>query len=235
MINIPKIGHIYPIFILLSFIIPFIIIYFRNKDKYKSEYLFYGFLTVFICSVAGGFLFHFFTNNFAFGLSSYGGAIGFIIAAFLYPKLVSSEKYTNISDELCQKQHKHLRNEFLIHIPLLYSISKIACGLNGCCHGFEYSGLISVSYNGINSYFPVQFIETICFFLIYLAGVTLLENNKNKVLIILMISAMSKAALEYFRYGYSGININQIVSILFVVATIIILIKRRESNGKTTN
>lgn len=57
---------------------------------------------------------------------------------------------------------------FIYAAPLMYSIGKIGCFLSGCCEGFVYNGIGSVSYNYVPnptglSYFPIQIIESITF------------------------------------------------------------------------
>lgn len=229
MIHIPKIKYIYPIFILLSFIIPFLIIFFKNKDKYKKSVLFYSFLTAFLCAMIGGFIYNF-IFTFTFGLSSYGGAIGLILSVFIYDKIISKEKDLNISEEL----RRHLKEEYFMQIPLIYSISKLACGFGGCCYGFMYTGPLSVTYDGTNSFFPVQFLEVVYFFLIYFFTTHLLRKNPDKVYITFIISAIAKAALECFRSGYSGINGNQIVSLIIIIICLFILYQKGEKQVEKT-
>lgn len=224
MIQIPEIKNIYPAFILLSFIIPFSIIFIRNKNKYKKSVLFYSFLTAFLCAMTGGIIYHAITQfineiSLSLGLSSYGGAIGLILSVFIYDKILKKEKDLNVSDEL----RRNLKEEYLMHIPLIYSISKLACGFNGCCYGLMYTGSLSISYDNINSYFPIQFIEVVCFFSIYIFTTHLLRKNPDKVYITFVISAIVKAALECFRNGYSGININQTVSLFIIIVCLFIL------------
>lgn len=234
MILIPEIKLVYPIILLLSFIIPFILIYLRNKNKIKKEVLLDSFLTAFICSMSGGMLYHmiaeYITNKeFKFGLSAYGGAIGLILSVFLYNKLFLNGRPYRVSN----KVKNTLKSEYFVHIPLIYAIGKLACGFNGCCLGYASTGRISITYDNIISYFPVQFVETIVFFLIYLIGITVLKENKNKVLIIFILSAAAKACLECLRYGYTGFNINQVVSfIIIAVCTTLILTKRKPSKKK---
>lgn len=227
MIHIPEIKNIYPAFILLSFIIPFSIIFIKNKNKYKKSVLFYSFLTAFLCAMAGGIIYHTITQfidgiPLSLGLSSYGGAIGLILSVFIYDGILKNEKSLNISDEL----RRNLKEEYLMHIPLIYSISKLACGFNGCCYGFMYTGPLAVTYDGVNSHFPIQFIEVIYFFLIYFFTTHLLRKNPDKVYITFIISAIAKAALECFRNGYSGFNINQTVSLIIIIICLIILYKK---------
>lgn len=212
---IPKIKYIYPIFILLSFFIPFLIIYLKNLKikRYSKRFILYSFLCSFLCAIYGGFVVTIISSlitkhKIEFGLSSYGGAIGLILSIWVYKKIV---KKTHPSINT-----KPLSAEYITHIPLMYSISKLACGFNGCCVGIEYSGPLAVTYDGATSYLPFQFIETIIFLLIYLFTI----KKFNNIYFIILLSGISKFVFEFFRYGYTGLNINQIISLVFVVFAI---------------
>ena len=217
MIYIPEIPYIYPVCILLSFLITFFVVYLQNRNINK-EILTYFFLTVFICSITGGCLFSVAENliknrTLQIGLSAYGGAIGLLTGCIFIPKLLSTP---------VQK----LTKDTILSLPLMYGLSKLACGLNGCCHGFEYRELFSVVYSNNVPYFPVQFLETLTFIIIFV--IVYLVNKKTKINSIgfmMVLSGTAKGLLDFLRYGHHGISINQAVSLIFIFIGLFLVFK----------
>lgn len=223
MLHIPNFTHIYSVFIILSLVIPFVIIYIRNRYKFREGILFYSFFVAFTGAIIGGILYHiaaeFIVNRkLSIGLSSYGGALGLIAAIYFYNYFFMKRNSSTLK--------RILREEYFIHIPLIYSISKLACGFNGCCCGIIYNGPFSVTYDGITSHLPVQFIESAYFFLIYLFAVKLLNKRDDKVELTFALSALIKAMLECLREGYTGININQVVSLIIAMFCVTVMVRR---------
>ena len=224
MITIPTIPYIYPVCILLSFIISFIVVFIQNKQTNK-ETLLYFFLSVFICSMAGGTILSFLENyikygKFQFGLSSYGGAIGLLITIFLYPKFTSVPI-------------KQLTKDTVLSLPLIYGLSKTACFFNGCCYGFEYGGPLSVMYADKGPYFPVQIIETFSFVFVYLVirYINKIEKYENiSVYLMMILAGLTKGLLDFLRFREPGISLNQVISILFIIAGIFLFIRARRKD-----
>ena len=162
------------------------------------------------------------------GFSSYGAVIG----AILFIMLFSFQFKKNL---------KELLFVFMIPIPLMYAIGKIGCFLVGCCHGIEYSSFGNVIYKysqvaplGVKL-FPVQLIESIVFFLIFIYMIRkLLNNNFNyKTLgISFVLCGLSKFLLEFFRMSHVGkiISFTQSISIIFIVLGIIIICCYKKSS-----
>lgn len=223
MFYIPEIPYIYPVFILLSFIIPLFTVFLSNRDIKKDTYFYFS-LYLFICSVTGGVLYAITENlikteEFKTGLSAYGGAIGLICGIY-------SSKYifkNSITDKV--------KKDIFLSIPLFYSVSKLACALNGCCAGKEYTGLFSVCYSDGISKIPVQFIEVIVFFIIYRLIIVINKSKYKKYApgAMLVIAGAAKGVLEILRESYTGFSIIQAVSLFFVVSGLINLIYQRKS------
>ena len=102
----------------------------------------------------------------------------------------------------------------ILSLPLVYGLSKIACFIVGCCGGIPYEGLLKVKYaHALNIWqFPIQFVETIVFLLIFVFG-QYLKNNKNINYIVLFLVSIFKFLLDFFRYDHINILItkNQIL------------------------
>ncbi len=147
------------------------------------------------------------------GFSSYGGAIGAILASIIFEKIISHDK--------------KLIKYTIISLPLTYSIGKIGCFLGGCCYGIPYNGLLSVTYtNGLNiPLFPIQLLESIVFLIIFII-LNKLKNNKNIIYITIIISALAKFLLDFLRYDHltKTITVNQIFSIILIFIILIILL-----------
>lgn len=104
---------IYPIIILLSFIIGMIFNFiFLSKSKIEKRKIIV-FLTMLITySLFFAVLFTVMVSN-EFGISSYGGAIGILIAAIIYTKIQDWD-FVYIKSSV-------------LSLPLFYSTSKLAC------------------------------------------------------------------------------------------------------------
>lgn len=149
------------------------------------------------------------------GFSSYGGAIGILLSSYLFSKMISNFFILKSS---------------ILSLPLMYSISKLGCFFVGCCYGIPYKGLFNVTYlQGLNiSLFPVQLVESIVFFLIFLVGI--FYHKKKYILeIIILLSACAKFLLEYLRYENIGkfICVNQVISLLLIFIVLIIIQRKK--------
>ncbi len=161
------------------------------------------------------------------GLSAYGGVIGAIAVIFIFKIQF-------------KKNLKDLFLTFAFPLPLLYAVGKIGCFLVGCCHGIEYHGIGNVVYNYVSKsdiiglhLFPIQLVESIVFFLIFIYN--LFKHKKNKynvksLSIMLLLCGISKFALEFLRMSHVGkiISSTQVISLIFILLSICLIAKNRK-------
>lgn len=213
----------YPICMLLAFILNIVIVFVLNKNKDRLVY--YMLIYENIGFIYGGKLLTYLMNidkykNYDFleiGFSSFGGLIGGLLMLFIFC-LQFKKDFTKVF------------KIFMVPVPLMYSIGKIGCFLAGCCYGIKYDGFGSVVYwyaneniNGI-SLFPVQLLESIVFFLIFIY--TLKNREKNQSInIAMLICAISKFILDFFREYHVGkiITINQVLCLIFVLFSLYLM------------
>lgn len=219
MVRLPLYGFI----VVLAVLIGALFIYINLKDEIKKNK---QILLFYIMYIAFSFIFgkiytSLIYNETSFitaGLSAYGGLFGVIVAALIFEKIIPLDgkiiKYSVLS------------------LPLVYSITKIACFIGGCCSGIEYTGFFNVIYPfEMNiKQFPIQLVETIVFFVIFLVGCKL-EKNKNKNVnhITLILVAIFKFLLDYFRYEHIDtiISRNQIFSIVLLFTLIGLMLLKK--------
>lgn len=223
MINMPEFKiPFYGILLLSSFLISFIMDTIILKKKgVKFERIGLSFLLILLMSLMGGVMFHLICDH-EFGLSSYGGAIGLILAVIIYG-LIDPDNF------------KEMYKVYLINIPFIYSLGKVGCFIGGCCYGIPYSGFLSVQYNSVDhSVLPVQLIEAFVFMIIFIIClIRYLKNKKYNTSYILILCGLAKLILEYFRDSNIGKVIfpNQIVSIIFIIVGIYLLFKENKSTS----
>ena len=213
---------IYGIIILISIIIGMIYIYIKmKKENFKNKNILLYFILYLTFSITFGKIFNLLVNDeniniINTGLSSYGGVIGIILASFIFEKILPT--------------NKKIIKYSIISLTIVYSISKIACFVSGCCYGIPYNGIFSVKYpNVLNiSLFPVQLLETIIFFIIFLVC-NKIRNNRNIIYLTIILSSFAKFSLDFLRYDHvtKNITVNQIFSILLIIITLIIYIINR--------
>ena len=211
---------IYGILILISIIASMLYIYhmIKKDNKYnKNMYLFFFMYISF--SLVIGIVFTMITSDGSIiGLSSYGGLIGAILSAFIFEKIISFDN----------KLIKYV----IISLPLVYAVGKLGCFIAGCCHGIPYDGILSVTYvDDMNiPVFPVQLLESIVFFIIFIIC-NKIRNNSKVIYITIIIAALAKFALDFLRYEHVSkiITLNQIVSIILIISSIVLLIIKRKS------
>ena len=209
---------VYNLIIVTSVIIGMVYIYLslkKDKCEYKKIYLFFIMYVIFAFIFGKLYTFIISGNNsfLKSGLSSYGGLIGVLIASIVYEKIHPEDnkiiKYTALS------------------LPLVYSGTKVACFLAGCCYGIPYNGIFSVTYvDGLNiSLFPIQIVETISFLAIFIICNSL-KKIKGITYITLIVTILTKLFLDMLRYDHLRILItpNQIVSIVLLVIVIAVYI-----------
>ena len=216
---------IYGIIILISFIFGAIFNYiYLKKNKVELHYIIlFISMIIFFAIIGGDLMSQFLTKekDFVFplfGLSSYGGAIGIIVASIIFEKIYPKNKI--------------FIKSAILSLPLIYSISKLACFFAGCCYGLPYeNAFFSVIYtDGLNiPLIPIQLIETIVFSIVFITCI-LLRDKKNIIYITIILSAFSKFFLDFFRYDHLAeiISKNQIISIVFIIISIFLILKERE-------
>ncbi len=164
------------------------------------------------------------------GLTSYGAVFGSLIFIILF---------------CCQfkKSIKETLFIFVPSMPLMYSIGKVGCFLAGCCYGIKYNGIFKIMYKYSseapnNVYlFPVQIIEALVFFIIFIY--LILQHKKNKfslksLSIAFIMSGFAKYVLDFFRMSHTKlVSFNQIISILLIITGIIFYIVEKKSDNFT--
>lgn len=209
---------IYATFIIVSLLIGVIFNYISLKKNGLSPNLILLFILFsFYLTLFGGFLYTTIVTKkiYNIGLSSYGGAIGFLISVIIF------ERNTFYRGKIAKN--------VVISLPLIYSISKLACFFSGCCFGIPYNGAFSVIYNfGLNiPVFPIQFVETIIFMIIFLICFKF-KKSQYIIGITIFISALSKFLLDFFRYSHLNVilSTNQMVSCFFIGIGIGLILKK---------
>ena len=205
---------IYGILIILSLTIGMIFnyIYLRKNKIQKEKIILFTFMLI-VYGIFGGIFLNAIVNKEInqIGLSSYGGAIGILSATIIFEKM-------NSSNGIFVKSA-------ILSLPLIYSISKLACFFAGCCYGMPYNSIFSVTYTeGLNiPLFPIQLLETIIFFGVFVFCV-IYRKNKNLIEITLILSAIAKFLLDFLRYSHIGqiLSVNQVISIGFIVIGVVL-------------
>lgn len=127
-----------------------------------------------------------------------------------------------------EKHFRRFLEAAIIALPLMYSISKFSCLLVGCCHGFEYSGALAYVHEG-KSYFPVQLIEIVCFFIITMAFIYVAKRKKNYLIYMPYVALGAKFLLDFLRERQAPfvyISVNQILLLALVLLWGIFLHKK---------
>lgn len=234
--------HVYGIFIFLSIIVGTIIICKNLKSDMSNKFEMLCFIFYIILgSIIGAKYFTLLTNfdkyrNYDFleiGLSSYGAVIGLLVMIIIFSKQF-------------KKKIENILYDVITVVPLMYSIGKLGCFFVGCCYGIEYNGIFSITYNYSYSapnfvkLFPVQLVESVLFFIIFIYLTFKKRKEKDKIKIIcdtIILCGLSKFTLDYFRNSHKNtiISINQIVSLIFCLIFIYIKLKRKKSKTKMIN
>lgn len=217
--NINEQFHLYPILLIASLVIGLLIPSIKlskagiRKDVLLCVALLNMFLALFFGKVYT-MIAEKSTDLLRTGFSSLGGLVGFLIGIYIFYLI-------------CDKDKKIPEN-YVISLPLIYAISKIGCFLAGCCHGIGYTGIFNVRYEAgsacevMTGVFPVQMAETIVFIVLYFILYTK-KRKENIVTMTLVLSAVAKFALDFFRYSHVGklLSFNQIVCLIIAVVCIL--------------
>lgn len=177
--------------------------FFQNYDKYNGEF-----------------------NFLETGISSYGAIIGALIFFLLFAVQF-------------KKNLKDIVSLFIPSIPLMYSISKLSCLVTGCCYGIRYNGIGSIRYlysheapYNVNL-FPVQLVESITFFLIFLYIFNIAMKNKfnqKYIAITIILCSTTKFILDFFRSSdYNTlISSNKIIGVFFFIIGLFLYINHEK-------
>ena len=223
--NIP----IYGIFVILSLLINCIMVFVLGKKlELKRNDIICSLTFEMILAILGAKVLNMIQEHNSFfyaGLSSYGGAIGGIIAVFAFSKMYKIPILK-------------LLNVYVPLLPLIYGIAKFGCFFSGCCYGIEYNGFGSISYKFSTEaplnigLFPVQLLEAILNIAIFVIVLKNFEKNKDtykNIANIFLYSGLCKFGLEFFRASWNyGISSTQIISIIFIILGIVLKIVKRK-------
>lgn len=171
----------------------------------------YPFFDAFNSVLKGGFVF-------------YGGLIGGAIGLFLTLKIQKKDffKYLNI---------------FALVLPLGHAFGRIGCFFAGCCYGMQYDGFLSFTYTTALDpstplnvpLLPVQLIEAVCLFVLFISLIILYfkaPKNANLIPFIYLISySIMRFILEFFRGDverglFLNLSTSQWISILLVAVAV---------------
>lgn len=161
------------------------------------------------------------------GFVFYGGLIGAFFGAVVYSKKFNIP----ISNFIFP---------LLLAIPLIHGFGRIGCFMTGCCYGIPTDSTLGVTFtdsliapNNI-SLIPIQIIEAVGLFLIFLILLIMaIKKNKNPLLltaIYCLSYSLLRFIIEFFRgdtyRGFLGIlSYSQYLSILLFLIGIHFLIK----------
>lgn len=164
----------------------------------------------------------------------YGGLIGGCIVAYIYAvkaKINNRDTYDILTPV----------------IPLFHTFGRIGCFLVGCCYGveskigFTFHNAIIESANNVNR-FPVQLVEALFNFVLFLCLVYLYKNKKCKGFLIniyFIIYPIFRFIIEFFRDdSYRGflfsLSTSQLISIVLVLISVFNLLKMKYKGKKMT-
>ena len=171
-------------------------------------------------------------NMFKGGFVFYGGLLGGILGVFIYSKQF-------------KVSFKSLMLTLIPVVPLVHSIGRIGCLCAGCCYGMEYNGFGAITFhnsmiapNGV-ALFPMQIVEAICNFMIFL--VLLVTYKKfigtyKTIGLYLILYSIVRFTLEFFRGDlirgiYFSLSTSQWISIVLLIIGITCF-RDREKNRK---
>ena len=168
----------------ISFIISFVIFYQISKNDYNKIDLIYIYILNIFGFAIGSKLLSLIVNNreitiYNFinsGYSFIGGILGSLLIIAVYCK-----KY--------KLDLKNILSRFTVIYPLIYSISKIGCFLNGCCGG-----------SIMNLNFPLQLIDSIIMLELFL--ILLLQfkkQNRLNLITFLIVFGIIRFFEDFFR------------------------------------
>lgn len=209
----------YILIIGIAFLIDFIVFYKISKKSYTKLDIIYIYVINIVGFTIGSKLMSLISNNIQItiynfinsGYSFLGGMLGSILVISLYCKRYKLDFINMLSN-------------FTVIYPLIYSISKIGCFLNGCCYGI-------ITINEINYKFPLQLVDSTIMLILFL--ILLVKCNKQKNLVIGMffiIFNIVRFLEDYFREFRNIVifdfTLEQILCGILIITGIIINIFR---------
>lgn len=157
------------------------------------------------------------------GLVLLDGLIGSILLVFIYCKV-------------CKIKFIDALIPLIIVYPLIYSISKIACYISGCCYSnIVYEGIlcqeILIEDKEI-SVFPIQLVESFIMFVLFSLLLKLGIKNKFKTIVTFIpMFCVIRFIVDYFRYSRNIILINltltQLICIFAIIMESIFIISKK--------
>ena len=167
------------------------------------------------------------------GIVFYGGMTGFVFTFMLLQK------------KLNKTVDRTVVNILAVSIPLFHAFARVGCFFAGCCYGSELNTFISVNYilrgsSEIISVFPVQLVEAILNFVLFLVLWYILKKHSDKVIlpIYLFSYAIYRFLLEFLRGDtYRGkfglLSFSQIYSLLIIITIVLFRFRKDRKNGET--
>ncbi len=208
---------LYMIFILSSFVVGLVAAFLLMiKDKVPMYVIWSSIVLNALMIAFGGMLLSVLASGFkSCGLSSVGGAVGVFAAIFTIARIMPAYR-------------EQVFKAYGCIIPLMYSVSKLACHFTGCCYGREYDGVFRIHYEGMSEriptadVFPVQMSETILFAIIFIIGVVIVYVKKAEhgIFVLACMSAVGKLLLDYLRDSHAANmlvpSLNQILCLVII-------------------
>lgn len=214
----------YLLIIGMAFIISFIIFYQISKKNDNKLDIIYVYSINIVGFAIGSKLMSLISNNMEIniynfinsGYSFLGGMIGSILVVALYSKRYKLDFIKILSN-------------FMVIYPLVYSISKIGCFLNGCCYGI-------ININDINYKFPLQLVDTTIMLILFL--ILLMQAKKQKTLgisILFSIFYIVRFLEDYFRefrnIYFLNLTLEQILCGILIIINSMIIVFRMYKKG----
>lgn len=158
------------------------------------------------------------------GIVFYGGLFGLIAT------------YSLCLKSKCCHLDKRAMDVLAVCIPFFHAIARIGCFLSGCCYGMLYQNVFAINYIVIienhideNLRFPVQIVESLFNFLLFIYLFSLLKSKewKSKKLLLryLAIYSLGRFFLEFLRGDIRrgliyGISFSQCISVFIWIVLI---------------
>lgn len=204
----------YPLMILLSLVASSILtVCLFRKGKIPAVYTAFCLTMNILLIMFGGFFLSSALTGFRRigGLASIGGVFGFLAAGLFNARVLPEYKNT-------------IWKSVTLSIPLMYSVSKLGCHLEGCCVGMKYDGLGAISYHGNvphlveGNLFPVQLTENVVFAIIFVVAVILYKKERAyNSLVVISLCCVGKGLLDFLRLRDNLISFNQIICVLILL------------------
>ena len=191
-------------------------------------------------------LFAFLFAKFTFGIS-YLPVVGFSLYNLLYYSINGGIVFYGglfgvtfgilFLSHLMKRDGKQLLDFFSPAFPLFHSIARFACLLGGCCYGVpSHWGVVMADSPDVVR-FPIQIIESICCFCIFIFLTVHTKRNKSyngNFIRYLSIYAFCRFFLEFFRgdadrgIWFWNLSTSQLISIFILFIMVCQLIGSRK-------